>query len=49
MVLKNEQKAEDNRSLDEPKVAMSFHSHRLKYYGVVYLLIIFILYVNFGE
>ena len=49
MVLKNRQKAEDDRGSDEPKIAMSFHSHRLKYYGFVYLLIIFILYVNFGE
>ena len=49
MVLKNRQKVEDDESSDEPKIAMSFHSHRLKYYGVVYLLIIFILYANFGE
>ena len=49
MLLENRQKTKDGQSSDQPTIAMSFHSHRLKYYGVVYLLIIFILFLNFGE
>tara|TARA_B100000575_G_C23072846_1_gene618018 strand:- start:1006 stop:1155 length:150 start_codon:yes stop_codon:yes gene_type:complete len=49
MVLKNRQKVEGDGNSNEPKVALSFHSHRLKYYGAVYLLIILIIFVNFGE
>ena len=47
VVLKKKQKSLDDEKLDEPKIAMSFHRHRLRYYGVAYFLIILILYVNF--
>ena len=41
------QRVEDDKCGDEPKIAMSFHRHRLTYYVVIYLLILFIICVNF--
>lgn len=43
----NKPKVEDDKRVDEPKIAMSFHRHRLRYYGVIYMLIFFIICVNF--
>ena len=40
-------RAEDDKRGDEPKIAMSFHHHRIRYYVVIYLLILFIICVNF--
>ncbi len=47
MAVRNEHKPLEDKNLDEPKIAMSFHRHKYWYYGAVYLLIIFILYANF--
>ncbi len=44
---RNRQKVANNETRREPKIAMSFHRHRLKYYVGAYLLILFILYKNF--
>ena len=43
----NRPKVEDDKRGDEPKIAMSFHRHRLRYYGVIYLLLLFIVSLNF--
>ena len=47
MMSKNSQNVVHHETRNEPKIAMSFHRNRLKYYAGVYLLILFILYKNF--
>ncbi len=47
MMSKNRQIDLHHKTRHEPKIAMSFHRNRLKYYAGVYLLILFILYKNF--
>ena len=43
----NKPKVKEDKRLAEPKIAMSFHRNRLRYYGVIYLLLIFIVSLNF--
>ena len=45
----NNQKTLENKRIDEPRIAMSFHSYRLWYYGAVYILIILILSLKFTK
>lgn len=49
MFSQNSQDIAHGETRNEPKIAMSFHRNRLKYYGVAYVLILVILYKNFDN
>ena len=49
MLSQNSQKVAHGEARNEPKIAISFHRNSLKYYGVAYLLVLVILYLNFDS